>query len=262
MARCARLLPRDLLLSFVLYIYFGLGYLLVVLPRILWTMLLYRGNERHWRAQALVSRFLQVFFRIVVYLGRPTTITIPEEVRQLRGRVLVCNHESYLDPLLFVATFERQSTAAKPVWFRVPMIASLLRTMGYLAPTGPRSSVAVMSERIETMRDHLANGGVLFLFPEGRRNRDGSIGDFRPGAFKLARYLGVDVELIRVRNTAALFPPDRLLFRTGSKAHIRLERLGRITAKELAASTSPHALAREVRERYRLAQAQPEVKST
>ena len=44
-----------------------------------------------------------------------------------------------------------------------------------------------MIERIDTMDNFLANGGNLFIFPEGTRSRDGTIGRLNKGAFNIAR---------------------------------------------------------------------------
>jgi 1-acyl-sn-glycerol-3-phosphate acyltransferase len=246
----------------VLGIYFGLGFLVAFLPRVVWAHRIRSPAARTRRVQALVSRFMRGFFWIIQRLGRPTRVEIPDSIAALGGRVLVCNHISYLDPLLFVATFDQHNTVVKPVWFRVPLFGWILRSMGYFAPEGSRGSAPAVAERLDALREHLAGGGVLFLFPEGHRSRDGRLGEFQAGGFKLARLLGADLELLRIHGTGALFPPGAHAIRTGGGPRLRLEHLGRITAGELQQASSVREVVRDVKQRYQRAAESSAVESS
>jgi 1-acyl-sn-glycerol-3-phosphate acyltransferase len=248
---------RDPLITAALGIYFGLGFFAVYVPRLLWLALRRRGEARTRRVQALMSEFLRGFFGILGALGRPARVAVPDSVRALRGRVLLCNHVSYLDPLLFVASFARHGTVVKPVWFRVPFFGWILRAMGYFAPLGSDATAPTLAERVDALRAHLAAGGVLFVFPEGRRSRDGHLGPFDPGGLKLARLLGADVELLRVHGTDAVFPPGAHGVRTGGAPVLRFEPIGRLDAAELRAAASLKDLAQAVEQRYRQHPAPP-----
>jgi len=243
--------PRDILLNLGMYLYFTVGFLTVIAPWLLWLLVRWRGQVRRDRVQRLVSRFLRGFFWTLQRLGPPTRVDVPASVRGLRGQILVCNHISYLDPLLFMATFPRHQSVAKPTWFRVPLFGLVLRTMGYLAPLGSVRQASSLPERLQATQAHLAQGGVFFLFPEGHRSRDGNVGSFDPGAFKLGRLLDTDVVLLRISGTADVLPPGHVLPRAGAGAALRLEHLATLSARELGEARSIRALTSSAEAMYR-----------
>ncbi|GAB6903138.1 lysophospholipid acyltransferase family protein [Kineosporia succinea] len=57
---------------------------------------------------------------------------------------------------------------------------------------------------------HLAQGGMVVIFPEGTRTRDGSLGRFRAGAVRLAAATGAPVVPTGVHGTRELFGKNRL----------------------------------------------------
>ena len=71
-----------------------------------------------------------------------------------------------------------------------------------------------MIDSFETMDDFLASGGNLFIFPEGTRSRDGTIGRLNKGAFKIARLCQTPIKILYIRNTNKLFTPGKFLFNT------------------------------------------------
>ena len=84
-----------------------------------------------------------------------------------------------------------------------------------------------MVDQIKRMREYLAAGGNLFIFPEGHRSRDGRIGPFDQGAFKIARLCrAASIKVVLIRNTDRLFPPGRFLFNTRDENVIEVELAG------------------------------------
>jgi 1-acyl-sn-glycerol-3-phosphate acyltransferase len=71
-----------------------------------------------------------------------------------------------------------------------------------------------MIESFDTMDDFLTSGGNLFIFPEGTRSRDGTIGRLNKGAFKIAKLGRTPVKVLFIRNTNKLFTPGKFLFNT------------------------------------------------
>ena len=57
------------------------------------------------------------------------------------------------------------------------------------------------------MGDYLSSGGNLFIFPEGTRSRDGKIGKFNDGAFKIAKRFEAPIKVLQIKNTNGLFTP-------------------------------------------------------
>ena len=101
---------------------------------------------------------------------------IPEDVASIRSSVIVANHMSFLDPILFVSLFEKQKTIVKPDYFRLPVFGHILKYSGYMAARGNGLYDEDMANQIRSMTTYLAGGGNLFVFPEGHRSRTGLIG--------------------------------------------------------------------------------------
>jgi 1-acyl-sn-glycerol-3-phosphate acyltransferase len=139
---------------------------------------------------------------------------IPGEVMAIRSSVIVCNHLSFLDPILLVSLYEKQKTIAKSTFFKLPVFGWLLKNSGYLPSDTSGYFFNLMRERIADMPDYLAGGGNLFIFPEGTRSRDGKIGAFNKGAFSIAKKCRAPIAVLHIRNTGSLFPPDKILFNT------------------------------------------------
>jgi 1-acyl-sn-glycerol-3-phosphate acyltransferase len=90
----------------------------------------------------------------------------------------------------------------------------MLKQSGYIPSTSEGSLSELMIERVDAMADYLASGGNLFVFPEGTRSRDGTIGRLNKGAFKIARLCRTPIKILYIRNTNKLFTPGKFLFNT------------------------------------------------
>jgi 1-acyl-sn-glycerol-3-phosphate acyltransferase len=119
-----------------------------------------------------------------------------------------------------------------------------MKSGGYIPFVSNGEFKYMMVEAIQNMSAFLKKGGVLFIFPEGRRSRDGKMGKFQKGAFSIAGKYGVPVEVIYINNTSRLFTPGKFFFNTCIKNTITVERLGTIIPGQEA-----HEGARELRDK-------------
>ncbi len=215
-------------------------------PFYIWSALFSRDRQRS--LQRLNHHFYRSFFALLRVTAPGVSFQIPESVRAIRSAILVCNHVSYLDPILLISLYEQHKTIVKSAFFRVPLFGWVLRQAGYLPsdPGGGRS--AMMIGQMEGMAAYLAGGGNLFVFPEGTRSRDGRIGPFNPGLFKIARHCGAPIKVLFIRNTNRLFAPGRFLFNTCASASISVELIAEVSASDLE---GPRAAMSAVSDRVR-----------
>lgn len=192
--------------------WFTLGFILFFSWRYLAYALFVKNPEIQF--QRLNSLFYRIFFRVVSVTAPRQKIEIDERIAAIKSSVIVCNHLSYLDPLLLIALFPRHKTIVKTRFFGTPIFGWMITKSGYLPATGEGRFSGLMIAQMDTMAQYLKDGGNLFIFPEGTRSRDGKIGELNKGAFKIARMCSAPLYVLQLRNTDNLFTPGKFLFNT------------------------------------------------
>jgi 1-acyl-sn-glycerol-3-phosphate acyltransferase len=214
----------DVIVTLLLWIYFTLGFFLFFAPRYVAATL--QCTDREAAFQRLNCIFFRGFFRLLRLITPGVTLNIRDEIRTIRSSILVCNHLSYLDPILLISLFEKQKTIVKNAFFNVPVFSSILRQSGYIPSQTGDDYTSLLIKNIENIREYLASGGNVFIFPEGTRSRTGRLGPFNRGAFSIARYCRAPIQCLMIRNTNRLFVPGRFRFNTCVPVAIDVERIG------------------------------------
>jgi len=242
-----RIAPRitDFCLTVVLWGYFLFGYL-VLLPVFFLPYYFVLGSAEV-ALQRLNHLHLKTFFSLARLLIPKTGYEIEPAVRNLRASVIVCNHISYLDPILLVSLYPRQTTIVKNTFFRVPIFGWFLKKAGYVPSSADEMNGSAMIGNLESIRAHLAAGGNLFVFPEGTRSRDGKLAPFNRGVFSMARYCRADLQLVYISNTDQLFRPGTFSFNTRQQNIISLKLIATLKPDYASVDFSTQALAREAR---------------
>lgn len=233
-------------LMLILWGYFLFGFLFILLFLFIPSYLLTKNSEK--AIQKLFHLHMKCFFDLAGRLIPRTTYKIDPEVRALRSSVIVCNHLSYLDPILLVSLFPRQTTIIKKTFFQVPVFGWFMRKAGYVSSAPSEMTGAAMINNLESIKAHLAAGGNLFLFPEGTRSRDGRLGPFNKGVFSIARYCNTGLNLVYIQGTEKLFPPGSFLFKTQEKNTITMELIATLTPDYSAKNFSMNAVAEQTRQ--------------
>jgi len=236
----------DFTVTVIIWGYYIAGFILLFSPFYLKAFLFPVGREEAF--QRLNYRLHRILFSLLRILVPGVKWQIPEEVRALRSCMIIANHLSFLDPILFVSLFEKQKTIVKSDYFRLPIFGRILRTSGYIPSVAEGLYTVSMMDQIKNMKDYLTAGGNLFIFPEGTRSRDGRIGPFDQGAFKIARLChATPIKVLLIRNTDTLFPPDKYLFNTGGEQVISVELAGTLEPDYQSNAFSLPGLMTEVR---------------
>lgn len=128
-------------------------------------------------------RFLAWVLVSVFYRIRPTGLdNIPDE-----GPVIVvCNHVSYMDPILLAAAVRRPMRFV--MWYKIfdiPFLNFFFRNMKAIPIAGAREDPQIMDAAFESVDAELEAGNVVCIFPEGGISNDGEIQRFRPGIEKI-----------------------------------------------------------------------------
>ena len=235
----------DVIITLSLWSYFTLGFIFFFSPFYLAAYLFSKNCERAF--QRLNHKFYKGFFLLTRILIPWTKWRIQDEVCAIRSSVIVCNHLSYLDPILLISLFEQHRTIVKSRFFNVPIFGRVLELSGYIPSSCEGNLSGLMIQRTEEMDGYLASGGNLFVFPEGTRSLDGTIGRLNKGAFKIAKFCRKPIRVLFVRNTDKLFQPGRFLFNTCVPNLITVKQLASIEPEYQSTALSISELMSRVR---------------
>ncbi len=118
------------------------------------------------------------FFRLMYAVYFRWRIFNPERVPLKGGVILASNHASFLDPPLVGCGLKRGiNFLARESLFRKPGIGWLLRTWNCV----PVDRDGGGARGLKAILDRLLKGGVIILFPEGTRTKDGKLQPARSG---------------------------------------------------------------------------------
>jgi 1-acyl-sn-glycerol-3-phosphate acyltransferase len=196
------------------------------------------GELRRRRAARAASRAL------LKLAGMRLTVTSAERIPAGQC-VIVANHASYLDGVVFTAVLPpRFGFVIKREMARVPLAGLLLRRLGSLFVE--RSNRQRGGNDARRVLRTAINGSSLVFFPEGTFSPEPGLLKFHAGAFTTAARVGCPVVPAVVRGTREVLPRKGFLPR---RTHIEVEFL----APLIATATSAEGAAAELRERARRA---------
>jgi 1-acyl-sn-glycerol-3-phosphate acyltransferase len=121
-------------------------------------------------------------------------------------RILVANHQSWLDPLLLLSLEPGLSGLARNGAFSVPILGTVMRLLGFVE-VGARDASGY-----DEITRRGVDGPILF-FPEGTRTRTGDLGAFERGAFRLAIDMRAQMQPVAINGLFQALPPGAFLAR-------------------------------------------------
>jgi 1-acyl-sn-glycerol-3-phosphate acyltransferase len=145
-----------------------------------------------------MMRFLVWILVNTIYRLRPSGAdNIPEH----GPAVVVCNHVSYMDPLLLSACIRRPMRFVMYYKiFQLPLLRFLFQHAKAIPIASAREDERLMNEAFEKVDAELAAGNIVCIFPEGGITGDGEIRRFRPGIEKVLANRPVPVVPVALHN--------------------------------------------------------------
>ena len=123
----------------------------------------------------------------------------------------MANHASHADTAVLLAALPPATRpvfgAAADYWFDVPVRRFIATSLIGILPVR-RSGDGTYAALLAAAGPALTAGRTVVLYPEGTRSTDGTIGEFRSGALRLARDCGVPIVPVAVMGTADVLPKD------------------------------------------------------
>jgi len=154
-------------------------------------------------------KFLQALCRIATTLLFDLKVFGVERIPREGGVLVVCNHQSYLDPVLVAVRSRRPlGYMAKSELFGFKPFEWLIRSLGAFPVRQGAGDVGAMKEAIERLRQ----GEALTIFPEGSRAHDGNLLPIEPGIALMVRKAKVPVLPVVFDGAFRAWPKGRKIF--------------------------------------------------
>jgi len=167
--------------------------------------------------------------------------------------VLVCNHVSFVDPLVLLAASPRPIRFVMDHRiFRTPIISFVFRTGKAIPIASAKEDEGLLNEAYEKVAEALANGELVGIFPEGRITDSGELYPFRGGIRRIVERTPVPVIPLALKGLWGSFfsrrdgPAMSRPFRRGTFSRIALE-AGRAVAPGDATPESLQAAVQAMR---------------
>ena len=163
--------------------------------------------------------------------------------------VLVCNHVSFVDPIVISAAVRRPIRFVMDHRiFRTPLIGFIFRHMKAIPIAPAKEDAVLMEAAFDEVAKALADGDLVGIFPEGRITDTGELSPFRSGIQRIVGRTPVPVVPMALRGLWGSF-----FSRKGGRAmsnplHLRpFSKVGLVASAAFAPqSATPEALQAEV----------------
>ena len=195
--------------------YIFVVFLLAMLGLTVWTFFLFlcgstpRKRERYRTALMKTARLA-----VKAIPGCPYTFSNPVGEDFSKQAVYICNHQSHFDVLPIIALHPKVILLTNEWVWNSPFYGYLIRKAEFYPVTDG------LEKNFAHMKELVARGYSIVIFPEGTRSPDCRIQRFHRGAFLAARELGLPVLPLYIHGFGYALPKHVFLLR---KAGLYLE---------------------------------------
>ncbi|HPA71402.1 MAG TPA: lysophospholipid acyltransferase family protein [Spirochaetota bacterium] len=132
-----------------------------------------------------------------------------ENIDKRQSYVIVSNHQSHYDVFVLYGWLSVDfKWVMKHELRKVPGLGIGCEKVGHIFIDRSNHERALASLR--DAKKKIVNGTSVIFFPEGTRSRDGSVGEFKKGAFKMALDLELPLLPITISGTGKILPTNTM----------------------------------------------------
>ena len=188
--------------------YIFVVFLLAMLGLTVWTFFLFLGGattrkrERYRNALMKTARLA-----IKAIPGCPYTFSNPVGEDFSKPAVYICNHQSHFDVLPIIAIHPKVILLTNEWVWNSPFYGYLIRKAEFYPVMDG------LEKNLEHMKDLVARGYSIVIFPEGTRSLECRIQRFHRGAFLAARQLGLPILPLYIHGFGYALPKHDFLLR-------------------------------------------------
>jgi len=143
-----------------------------------------------------------------------------DKIEPGRSYVFLANHQGNYDILALYGYLGREFRwVIKQELRKVPFLGWGCAAIGHIFVDRSDSRRALAS--LEAAKPQLTGGVSVVFFPEGTRSRDGRLGAFKRGGFRMAQQLGLEIIPVSISGSFEVLPRGCLVPRPG-RVRVRL----------------------------------------
>jgi 1-acyl-sn-glycerol-3-phosphate acyltransferase len=139
----------------------------------------------------------------------PMLVTVEgrENIDEHQSYVIVANHQSFYDVFLLYGWLGIDfKWIIKKEMRRIPFLGFGCEQVGHVFIDRSDRKAALAS--INAAKPRFVDGTSVLFFPEGTRSRNGELGRFKKGAFRIALDLELPILPLTIFGTKDILPPD------------------------------------------------------
>jgi 1-acyl-sn-glycerol-3-phosphate acyltransferase len=126
-------------------------------------------------------------------------------IDKTQSYVIVSNHQSQYDIFVLYGWLGIDfKWVMKQELRKVPALGIACEKIGHIFIDRSNTEAALRS--LDEAKNRIVNGTSVIFFPEGTRSRDGNLGTFKKGAFKMALDLGIPILPVTISGTRDILP--------------------------------------------------------
>lgn len=167
------------------FIYFLLGCIMLQVFMLLLLPLPIKRTKKKLALHKAVYHFTRIFLKTMISVK--TRRLNPYNEKYDKPAVIIANHQSFVDILLLLSTSPKIVMVTNSWVWNSPFFGWIVRYADFHHSADGYEALA------ENLKDSVAEGYSVVVFPEGTRSADCSILRFHKGAFYLAQLLKVDI---------------------------------------------------------------------
>jgi 1-acyl-sn-glycerol-3-phosphate acyltransferase len=152
-------------------------------------------------------RLIRMMFATMAAVLLRWRATGRQNVPNSGGVLLISNHLSYLDVFFLGIPLRRPLNYVARSTLFFPVLGPIMWSVGAFPIQREGMGASGMKETLKRLRA----GGIVTLFPEGTRSRDGELAPLKPGIAVLVRRAGVPVVPVGLAGTFEVWPRSRLI---------------------------------------------------
>jgi 1-acyl-sn-glycerol-3-phosphate acyltransferase len=135
--------------------------------------------------------------------------------------IIMSNHASLYDiPIIFASMPGSIRMIAKKELSYIPYFGISLKNSEFIFIDRKNRQQAILD--LEKAKEKMLDGIVIWVAPEGTRSRNGELGVFKKGVFKLAKQTNAIIIPVGIRGARQLLPPKTWRFNPGQAIEVHI----------------------------------------